>query len=315
MKTNVERFIQSIKVPNTAKVIKYVLENADENIESYNLMELENFVLSLKPSNQKAIITICYVLRLYAKWLEDEKIVNNNNMYQMVQSLNKDLLWKKAKPHAKKKFISYEQFKNITHEIGVYEEFNTLYYELLFRCIYEGIYSDDLSVIKNLRSSDIGENIVVLHEDNGHTYKLKISQNLAADLKKLAAIDYWERKNRYGAFKVDIKGVYNDSVFKIENRNVDSEGSYKFSYYAKLRKLSKEYVEYNLLPLQLYVSGIMHRIKIELDNYDITLQDAFLNDIYNRTAHSIISKELVRSNYNVQLNNFRDMVKGHLESF
>ena len=312
---NVERFMKSVKVPNTAKVVRFVLKDVDANIENYSLMELEQFILNLKPNSPKSIITICYVLGLYAKWLQEQNLVDNNNLYQMVQSLDKKLLWKKAKPNAKKKFISHEQYKQVVHDIGVYEDFNALYYEVLFKCIYEGVYNDDLSVIKNLRSSDINDNIITLYEDNGHSYKIKVSDKLASELKQLANINIWERRNRFGICQVDMRGVHSDSVFKIENRSTASKDSYKFTYFAKLRKIAKEYLEYSLLPLQLYTSGIMHRIKVELDKNGIPLEEAFADNSRNRMAHLIISKELLRCNSNIEVGNFRELVKGHLESF
>ena len=308
--------MESVKVPNTAKVVKFVLKDVDANIENYSPMELEQFILNLKPNSPKTIITICYVLGNYAKWLQEEGIISNDNFYQTIQSLDKKLLWVKAKPYAKKKFLSYEQYKTIIKDIAMYEEYNALYYELLFSCIYHGIYNDDLSVIKNLRASNINDDgIITLQEDDGHVYKLKVPEKLATDLKNLASINTWERRNRFGICKVDMRGVYSDSVFKIENRSTASNDSYKFTYYAKLRKIAKEYLEYSLLPLQLYTSGIMHRIKIELEKNDISLEEAFADNNRNRIAHLIISKELIRCNSSIEVGNFRELVKGHLDSF
>jgi hypothetical protein len=279
-------------------------------------MELEQFILDLKPNSPKTIITITYVLGLYAKWLQEQGIVNNDNLYQIVQSLDKKLLWLKAKPNAKKKFISYEQYQMITKDIATYEEHSALYYELLFSCIYYGIYNDDLSVIKNLRSSNINDDgTILLQEDNGHSYKFKIPERLAKDLKQLASINTWNRPNRFGICNVDMRGAYSDSVFKIESRNTASDGSYRFSYYAKLRKISKEYLGHGLLPLQLYTSGIMHRIKAELEKNNMSLEEAFSDNNRNKMAHLIISKELIRCNSGIELGNFREMVKGHLDSF
>ena len=163
---NVERFLESIQVANTAKVVKFVLKDTDVNIENYNPMELEQFILDLKPNSPKSIITICYVLGLYAKWLQEQGITDNDNFYQMIQSLDKKLLWKKAKPSAKKKFISNEQYKRVIHDIATYEEFNGLYYESLFNCIYYGVYNDDLSVIKNLRKSFQANRITARKQDS-----------------------------------------------------------------------------------------------------------------------------------------------------
>lgn len=313
---NVERFIESVGVANTAKVVKFVFKNTDVNIENYNQMELEQFILDLKPNSPKSITTICYVLGLYSKWLQEQNIINNDNLYQMIQSLDKKLLWKKAKPTAKKKFISYEQYEMVIKDIATYEEYNALYYELLFSCIWSGIYNDDLSVIKNLRASDIEDDgILTLREDNGHIYKFKISERLAKDLKQLSSTNIWERRNRFGVCKVDMRGAHSDSVFKIENRSTASQDSFRFTFYAKLRKIAKEYLEQPLLPLQLYASGLMHRIKVELGQNNISLTDAFAENSRNRMAHLIIQKELTRCNSNFELGNFRELVKGHLDSF
>ena len=248
--------------------------------------------------------------------MQEQGIIKNDNAYEIIQSLDKKLLWKKCKPQAKKKFISNEQYQRIIKDIATYEEYNALYYELLFSCIWYGIYSDDLSVIKNLRSRDIGDDgIINLQEDNGHTYKLKVPEKLASDLKQLASITVLQRKNRFGTCNVDMRGLYSDSVFKIENRTPASNDSFRFTFYAKLRKIAKEYLEYSLLPLQLYASGIMYRIKVELEKNNITLKEAFADNNRNKIAHLIIQKELVRCNSGIELGNFRELVKGHLNSF
>lgn len=317
MNENMERFINSIEVENSRKVIHHVFKRVDaDNIENCNPIQIEQLILDAKPNSPKEIVTIIYVLSSYIKWLQEQGLTKNDNVYEILQSIDKKLLWKKAKPNAKKKFISYRQYEQIIKDISTYEEHNALYYELLFSCIYHGIYNQDLSVVKNLRSRDIGDDgVVILKEDNGHIYKFKIPERLAKDLKQLANINTWERRNRFGLCKVDMRGVHNDSVFKIENRSTASEGSYRFTYYSKLRRIAKEYLEYNLLPLQLYTSGLMHRIKTELDKNNISLEEAFANNSRNKTAHLIIQKELIRCNSGIEIGNFRELVKGHIEIF
>lgn len=314
--SNVDRYIEAIESPNTQKVARYALKNVNDNIENYNLMEVEQFILNRKPSSPKEIITVCYILGSYSKWLYEQGIVDNDNLYRIANSLDKKLLWKKCKPNAKKKFISEKEYQRVIKDIATYEEYNALYYELLFSCIWNGLYSDDLSVIKNLRVSDIGnDGVTTLKEDNGHTYKFKIPEKLASDLKKLASINTWQRPNRFGICNVDMRGAYPDSVFKIENRSTASNESFRFTYYAKLRKIAKEYLEHTLLPLQLYTSGIMHRIKVELDKNGISLEEAFTDNSRNKMAHLIIQKELIRCNSSIEIGNFRELVKGHLEIF
>lgn len=314
--TNIERFINSIESSNSQKVAKYALKDIDDNIENYNLMEIEQLILDRKPNSPKEIVTVCYVLGSYSKWLQEQGMVDNDNLYQLVSSLDKKLLWKKCKPNAKKKFISEKDYQRVIKDIATYEEYNALYYELLFGCIWNGIYNDDLSVIKNLRSSKISDDgIVTLEEDNGHNYKIKVPEKLSSDLKLLANINAWQRPNRFGICNVEMRGVYKDSVFKVEHRTTASNGSYRFTYYSKLRKIAKEYLEHSLLPLQLYTSGIMHRIKVELERNGISLEEAFADNSRNKMAHLIIQKELIRCNSSIEVGNFRELVKGHLDSF
>lgn len=316
MNDNVERFIDSIESDNSKKVAKYALKNVNDNIENYSIMELEQFILDRRPSSQKEIVTVFYILGSYSKWLQDQGLTDNDNLYQMIMSIDKKLLWKKCKPNAKKKFISGEEYQRVVKDIAMYEEYNALYYELLFGCIWNGIYSEDLSVIKNLRSSDIGDDgIIMLHEDNGHSYKLRVPERFAKDLKQLATISAWQRPNRFGICNVEMRGVYSDSIFKVEHRTTASNGSYRFSFYSKLRKIAQNYLEHSLMPLPLFVSGLMYRIKAELEKNNISLEEAFADNARNRTAHLIIEKELIRCNSRIESTNFREMVKGHLECF
>lgn len=310
MNKKMERFIDSIESLNSKKVAKFALKNVDEDLENCSLIGLEQIILNKKPNSQKEIITIVYIFSSYAKWL------GNDRLYQTLQSLDKKLLWKKAKPSAKKKFINFDEYQRIIKDIATFEEYNALYFELLFACIYSGIYSEDLSVIKNLRARDIqSDGMITLREDDDHVYKIKISDRLAKDLKQLSNINEWIRPNRFSLCHVEMKGIYPDSVFKVENRSTNSESSYRFSYYAKLRKISKEYIGHSLLPLQLYASGIMHRIKVELEKNNISLEEAFAQNSRNRTSYMIIEKELVRCNSGIEISNFRELVTGHLDLF
>ena len=316
--TKIKEFIDSIEVENTAKVVKHVLDGVDVKLETFTVRKLEKFVLDRKPNSPKSIATICYVIGLYAKWLDSQNSGDGTKLLELVQNLDKKKLWKKAKPTARKKFVTHADFKRVIKEIELYEEFNDLYYSTLFRCVYEGIYCDDMSVIKNLRGSDVHGSTVVLHEDNGHTYKFKITPQLAADIVELSRKQIWERRNRYGICKVDMRGLYPDSVFKVEERksaNPEDDSSLRFCYYAKLRKISDEYLDNHILPFQLYISGIMHRIASKLKRKNITIKEALAENNRNRDDHMIIEAELVRCNYGSEYGNFKDIVKGHLDMF
>jgi hypothetical protein len=59
----------------------------------------------------------------------------------------------------------------------------------------------------------------------------------------------------------------------------------------------------------------MHRIKVELDKNEISLEEAFVDNGRNKIAHLIVQKELIRCNSSIEVGNFRELVKGHLELF
>ena len=309
MSDNFESFVKTLKAQNTIKVV-----NSFQAICQYDYSDctpdiIEQRILSMKPNSPRAIITICYVLSLYARYLHDD------HLYRMIYDIDRSALWKKAKPNAAKKFISHQSFEDVYHDVGIMEETNAFYYQTLFRALYEGIYNDDMSVLKNLRSSDINGNVVTLHDDNGQTHDLEISLGLAEDLKELGTMQTWERKNKHRIYEIKVEGLFLDSCFKTEIRKGSSQYSYRFAYYRILRKIAKEYLEYNLLPLQLYVSGIMYRIAKELKKYDISLEEAFSDQNRDRLVGKIISDELKRCNYNTEVKGFRQTVKGHLEIF
>ena len=309
MSDDFKRFVDTLEAPNTIKVVNSLQAIGEHDYSNCTPVDLEQIILNMKPNSPKAIITICYVLGLFAKYLKDDRL------YNMIQDIDKSALWLMAKPNASKKFISHASFEEVYHDIGVYEDLNPFYHQTLFKCLYEGIYNDDMSVIKNLRASDIKGNTVTLREDSGHSYDMEVSEEFAIDLKELSTVDTWERKNRYGTCQIKINGLHSDSCFKVENRKGSSEYSYRFSYYRILRKISKDYLEYNLLPLQLYVSGMMYRIGLKLKENDIELEEAFADQNRDRLVNRIIADELERCNCDTEVRNFRQIVKGHLDVF
>lgn len=270
---------------------------------------IEQIILELQPTSIKAIITICSLIGSYAKF------INNDKAYQTIRNIDKSLLWKEAKPNTTQKYLSHELYLNVVRDIGMLEETNALYHQTLFRIIYEGVFCGDMSVITNLRASDIHGNIIHLHTDNGYSYKMTLPEDLIKDLIKLSESDNWERKNRYGIYEIEMSGRYPDSCFKRENRKNNSDTTYRFGYYSKLRKIAKKYLEYNISPLQLFISGIMYRICLELKNHNISVEEAFSNKNKNRTVTKIIKKELSRCEYDIPVKSFREQVIGYLEVF
>lgn len=302
-------FIDTIDSPNTAKVAKSMSVIGEHDYSSVTPIDVEQMILGMKPKSPKEITTICYVLSMYAKH------IGNKGLLHMAQDVDRKALWTVAKPAAPRKFISNSEFNRVRKEIAKREQYNVLYQQTLFMCLYEDVYNDDMSVIKNVRASDVNGNIVSLRSDDGDVHDIKVTDKLASNLVELGGVSVWERNNRYGTCKIEIKGLHNDSCFKVESRSGSSEYSYRYTYYRILRKISKEYLYFNLLPLQLYVSGIMYRIGIELAKADIGIEDAFADNNKSREVSKIISRELDASGYDIEVRNFREMVKGHLDVF
>ena len=94
--TKIKEFIDSIEVDNTAKVVKHVLDGVDVKLETFTVRKLEKFVLDRKPNSPKSIVTICYVIGLYAKWLDLQNLGEGTKLLELVQNLDKKKLWKKA---------------------------------------------------------------------------------------------------------------------------------------------------------------------------------------------------------------------------
>lgn len=308
MDSSYEHFLSSLSSPNTAKVARSY--RAIGACTQHTEDGIRQTILSMKPNSQKTIITICNIWRRYAEFLDDQKLL------QLVQEIDSKTLWQEAKPFADRKFMSHAEYLEACRAIdSQWDLLNPLYYKSLFRCLYEGIYSDDMSVLKNLRAADIHGDVVTLHEDSGNTYLLQIPEDLAEQLSQLPSEPFF-RRNRSATFPITVSGVYHDSCFKVERRNGSGEDTYQFSYYRVLRKITKDYMERkNLLPLQIYISGIMYRICEHLKDNSISIEAAFAEHNRDRQVNQIIAGELLRCNCRMEVKNFRQLVKGHLDIF
>ena len=118
MDYNYEDFLETFEDENSKKVAKCYHVLGDYDYTNCTPIDLEQIILNMKPKNLKSIISICYFLGLYAKYL------NNDKLYYMVQSLDKKAIWSVAQTFAEERFISNKRFKEIYNDIGLYEETN-----------------------------------------------------------------------------------------------------------------------------------------------------------------------------------------------
>lgn len=277
-----------------------------DKLFEYNYDELEDYIVQLKPTSIPSISHYCYVLGAYLKWCSDKGYCSNEQ-YEMVSDIDKGLIWKKVKSHVSKRFITHSQYLQILDDISKYEELNSLYYKTLYECIYEGVYGEKLTELRELRESSINGTSLMINHDDGTTNTFEVSQSLINDLKELSNETEWERNHRYGTCKVKLLGKYPDSCFKVEFRNncTDMDDAYRFFYYSKLRKISEDYVGYKMLPLHIYQSGIINRICQTLVSQGITVKEAFSENNKNPAIKQIIESELNRVGYNISSGDFR----------
>ncbi len=306
----------------TKELVSWLLnKNQDKGIQpdklfEYRYDELEDYIVRLKPTSIPSISTYCYVISVYLKWCSDNGYCSKEQ-YEMVSDIDKGMIWKKVKPHVSKRFITQSQYLQIIDDISKYEELNSLYYKTLYECIYEGVYGEKLTELKELRASNINGTSLTISHDDGTVSTFEISRSLAQDLIELSNECEWERNHRYGTCKVKLIGKYPDSCFKVEFRNncTDMEDAYRFFYYGKLRKIAEDYVGYKMLPLHIYQSGIINRICQTLVSKGIKVQDAFSENNRNPAVKQIIDAEINRVGYNISSNDFRFHVNSFLDMF
>lgn len=303
-----EDFLETLE-PNSAKFAEYYSAIGEEDYSNCTAEQMERVILSLNPGSPRTITTICYLMTLYAKFL------GNDDMQYAVKDIDRNVVWEKAKPYAPRKFLSNARYEEICHDIDTFEEHNALYKRVLFQCVYEGVYSDDMSVLKNLRGSDVHGNVVTLRDDDGEIRKIEIPELLAKDLVELSKITTWERKNRYTVFNIDLVGEYPDTCFKFEIRQGGKDDQYKNVFYRILREINKKYVEHRLAPSHLYASGLMYRICKNLTAAGFDAKNAFLSHNVNSAVATIISRELLRCGYTASVQNFKEFLRGHTDVF
>lgn len=301
-----EEFILSIPSTKSQEVYKSYSSLGEFDYTDCDIGLVEKAILNTNPKSAKGITTACNILKKYAEYL------GNKNLLRVIDSIDRKELWIKAKPDELQKFISHNQLEGICHDISLWEEHNALYYETLFMAIYEGVYSKDMSVLKNLRAKDIDNNKVTLSPDVGESYTLNISKELANKLCELSEVSTWEQTGRYGYIQLQLIGDFKDTCFKTVHRADKNES---FFYYRRLRKIASVYVEYQLRPYELFVSGLAYRISEELKANGITLQEAFSTHYRSSKVRSIFVDELSRCHYSNTVSNFREMIMNYLDVF
>lgn len=220
----------------------------------------------------------------------------------------------------KQRFISKYAFEKLLMEIHSEKERNTEilnseYRVALLRCIYEGVWSDDWSVIINLRGQDVHGNVVTVRPDNREPFELTVSEELAVSLIKLSGSNSLERRNRSGMFPIPAYGKYHDSCFKLENRK-DEDIDRKQCYWRAIKKVYEAVgFEPRIKPRQLYVSGLIEKVKNELEKNGIALEQVFVYRGRHKAGIEIVKRVMDEHGYPYSYVDLSKMIIGHVENF
>lgn len=285
---------------------KYNIDVSSDNISS--LEQLENIFVQLGFNSFNSIIGFRSLLKSYSIFINDKPLFN------LIRKIDIYRILEKIQGNMKHTYLSQSEFQDVYNSIGAYDEdtfyYNSVYYKSLFWAVYIGIFNDGLSVLKNLRASDVDGNIITLRDDDGKEWKLDVPEQLVLDFITLVNDSVWYRKNRSGLCKIHTEGIFYDSIFKVDIRSPNSKYSYSSTYYTMLRKIAVEYLGYTLAPKNLFMSGIINRIKEQYGKADelfvegIKTSDSILVDIYNQEAQ--------RCHYEVGFWNFRQTILGRI---
>lgn len=286
---------------------------AIDDILTLDKQGIVDLVIKLNPSSYRTVVNYLNVIRLYNKY------AGNMKVYEIVNSIKRHDVWDMCdKP--KDKYLSYDDFFNWIDEMRSDEKINgnMKYYMALAWAIYEGIYCDDMSVLKNLREKDVFDNYVILRKDDGESYRLDISVELATLLKEIGARKVWYRENTRGRYEIPINGAEEDSIFKIEKRRSivsDDNNRYRIVYMNQLRKVTLEYLGNTIRPFYIYISGLMYRIKCKVEEAGFDLNYAFEGCTKYSVTNDIIEEELKRSHYMKNKSALEQTVTGFLNVF
>ena len=294
-----------------------------EQTTSMDTEQIERLIVETKINSINAIQMFISTIRFYNVNSEN----GNKNIDKILKQIDRKALLKECKKnYGVKKYLSYSQFTDLIKRIESDQEktmVNCHYCAVLLRAIYGGIYSPNFSALKNLKenSFEFYENcayVNLLIENPDGTNKLQVisvEKKLAEDIIKLSKMPLYKR-NRYGDSEIDISKLqYPDGCFKIQ-LNKDNEpkvDSFRFSYTRKIRLIKENFCsdEFLLKPYDIFISGIVYRIKQKLEKDGFNLKTAFQE--FAPYCREYIVNELNTSNININEYELRRSILGHLD--
>lgn len=279
--------------------------------------ELKQTIIDNKPVSKREITVMLTTAARYAKYINNDYLLN---VIEQVRDIGRSSIWEIAKPNAEQSFFTRREFDFIFNMLDPDRNFegfeeNTFYYRTLFWAVYEGVYSYDMSILENVRASDIDLNNrqITLRDAKDNTYVMDdMPEKLLKDLIDCSNLKYWMQKKRGGSIaRYDMVGRYPDACFKALSSR--AKQNLKAGYQAKLKKITTAFFDSKISPPHIYYSGIAHRIADRLKENDISIDSAFRQRNNAYLPVSIIRQELERSHYNNPVHKFKEIIDSHLE--
>jgi len=309
MKETYARFLDSIESPGIKRTAKSFTALGKCDFENFTQQSITDILVEAKPVSDRVVSQYLTIITKYAYF------INRKDVVSAVHRFDRGVFWATYKSNSKK-YISNADFEVLCSRIQTEEEYNVPYYTCLMRSIYEGIYSDNLDVLIHLKREDIHGNVVILHTDEGEIYDLVISEKLASDLIELSKVYIWEHSNRFGTTsRSPLEGEHVDSCFKMAARSSSDQKFARSRHQAAFRNIANKYIDYNIRPYDVYLSGIMHRIAINLHREGLDMSEVFEKCSKNKRGFEIIQNELNRSKYKSTLQNFLITMRGRVDMF
>ena len=156
--------------------------------------------------------------------------------------------------------------------------------------------------------------------DGEKVYDFVISKSLAENLINLGHEEMFEARKRY-TYVAKAEGLYPDSCFKVIPRadGKSIEDSVLDFIWRTIRNTTNKYISYQINSKKtknIFISGLMHRLAIKFKKKRLDFIKYFEYPDFERSeAKDVIEAESKRCNFNIEIPNLRNLVRGYCYLF
>lgn len=303
-----QEYLDQIPNPSTATIMKTYAPYGDYDYSDITKDEMVEILLKTNPSTYRGAKSAVQALKKYLMY------INATHALDVLSQIGASEFAKYVVSVSPNPYLTQEDLQDVLDFIDMSDSPNTLYIRSFVRACFEGIYSEDLSALINLKARDIKGNTVTLIDSNGSPYEFEISHDLAFDLIELAKEDKWYRKNRLGTFSaIKMSGYAPDTCFKSKSyTDLDNIQKMKLSYWRITRNLGNEYGR-KFSPKTLFISGMICRIEQQVADFGLTMMDVLSDWNTDSIGFELIRQEFDRCHYYVDPLSFKETVRYALD--